>query len=283
MRILIVGCGYVGLPLGEILARRGHEVHAVRRTAIALAGIENTGLRPHATDITRREQLDSLPGPFDWVINTVSSSRGNTAAHRAVFVDGTRHLLDWLNGSATRLVFTSSTSVYEQTNGAWVDEESLDEPEGDTGQNLALAEELFLESSQGATILRVAGIYGPGRGYLYRQFLKDEAVMDGERWLNMIHRDDVINAILCAMKNEPSIYNVTDDEPVTQRKFFAWLAELLNKPMPPSGTPASSSKRKRTNKRVANGRLKALGWTLRYPTFREGYSVLHAVESADTE
>ena len=78
------------------------------------------------------------------------------------------------------------------------------------------------------------------------------------------------------------IYNVADDEPVTQHDFFAWLSELLGKPMPPAGSRAPG-KRARTHKRVANGRLRALGWQLKYPTFREGYSALRAAESANAK
>jgi nucleoside-diphosphate-sugar epimerase len=270
MKILIIGCGYVGLPLGQALARAGHEVHGVRRTDFTAEGIT-----PHTIDITAPNAFDALPRDFDWVINTVSSARGDTETHRAVFVDGTKNLLDWLDDSSARVLFTSSTSVYPQTDGDWVDETSRAKPEGGTAQNLARAEELFLNAPQAATVLRVAGIYGPERGYLFRQFLKGEAVLTegGARWMNMIHRDDVMSAILSAMELPPSIYNVADDEPVTQRAFFDWLAMRLSKPMPPE-SEAVSRKRVATSKRVRNAKLKETGWQLRFPTFREGYESL---------
>ena len=270
MKILIIGCGYVGLPLGQALASAGHEVHGVRRTDFAAEGIT-----PHPIDITAANAFDGLPRDFDWVINTVSSARGDAEVHRAVFVDGAKNLLDWLGDSSARVLFTSSTSVYPQTDGDWVDETSPANPEGGTAQNLAQAEELFLNAPQAATVLRVAGIYGPQRGYLFRQFLKGEAVLTkgGTRWINMIHRDDVVSAILAAMDLTPSIYNVADDEPVTQRAFFEWLAKRLDKPMPPEGESVSR-KRVATNKRVHNAKLKAAGWQLRFPTFREGYEKL---------
>lgn len=271
MRVLIIGCGYVGLPLGQALAARGYTVHGVRRSAFTAEGII-----PHAADLTQPGALEALPCDFDWVINTISSSRGNAEAHRAVFLDGTRNLLNWLGNSPARLLFTSSTSVYPQTGGEWVDEESPDEPASGTGATLALTEELFLEAATPATVLRVAGIYGPERGYLFRQFMKGEAVMTGpERWLNMIHRDDVISAILTALEIEPGIYNVADDEPVTQQAFFAWLAEQTGRPLPPVGE-AGPRKRAITNKRVRNARLKAAGWQLKIPTYREGFGALLA-------
>lgn len=270
MRVLVIGCGYVGLPFAQALARLGHEVHGTRRSAFA-----DDIVTPHCLDVTDRRSFDALPREWDWIVYTPSSSRGDAAVHQAVFVDGTRNLLNWLDTESPRLLFTSSTSVYPQTDGGWVDEESPDEPTDGTGANLAVAEELFLDSGRAATLLRVAGIYGPGRGYLYRQFLKDEAVMtgDGTRWINMIHRDDVVGALLAALTLEPGIYNAADDEPVTQRAFFEWLAEQLGKPMPPEG---ESQKRKRavTHKRVSNAKLKAAGWSLKYPNFRDGYGAL---------
>ena len=270
MRILIIGCGYIGLPLGKTLAGLEHEVHGIRRSKFSAQDITT-----HALDITQHGALDGLPNNFDWVINTVSSSRGDLEAHRAVFVNGTRHLLDWLGESSTHLLFTSSTSVYGQLDGSWVDEHSATKPNGGTGVHLLETEEMLLTSPQPATVLRVAGIYGPGRGFLFRSFVNGESVPSGgdKRWLNMIHRDDVISAILTTMKLEPGIYNVADDEPITQRAFLEWLVNRLGKPMPPEGEKAPS-KRTVTNKRVRNTKLKAVGWMLRFPTFREGYEAL---------
>lgn len=272
MRVLIVGCGYVGLPLGVALREVGDEVHGVRRGdggELAAAGIV-----AHSADITRCEDLDRLPGGFDWVVHSVSSSRGSVADHREVFVEGTRNLLDWLGG-AKRLVFTSSTGVYGQVNGEAVDEDAATQPAGETGRALLEAEGMVRDA--GGMVVRVSGIYGPGRGFLYRQFLKGEAVMtgDGGRWLNMVHRDDVVGGVVMALMHGEAgtVYNLTDDEPVRERDFFAWLAEALGQELPPSGE-ASSGKRARTSKRVLNGRLKGLGWGLRFPTFREGYAAL---------
>jgi len=130
-------------------------------------------------------------------------------------------------------------------------------------------------------ILRLAGIYGPGRGHWFKQFLRGEARLegDGSRYLNMIHRDDVVGAIIAALQGGapvPSVYNVVDNEPVSQRDFFAWLAGQLGKPLPPSVPADAEANRKRgvTNKRVSNQRLKKmLGYQFKYPTFRQGYAV----------
>jgi nucleoside-diphosphate-sugar epimerase len=128
-------------------------------------------------------------------------------------------------------------------------------------------------------ILRLAGIYGPGRGYWFRQYLKNEARIEGDggRILNMIHRDDVVGAIIAALKSgrPGEVYNVVDNEPVTQRAFFHWLSGALAGELPPSVAEDPGAVRKRgvTNKRVSNERLKMeLGYQFKYPTFREGYS-----------
>ena len=130
-----------------------------------------------------------------------------------------------------------------------------------------------------AVILRVAGIYGPDRGHWFKQFLKDEARIegDGSRFLNMIHRDDLVGCIIAALKNGRAgeIYNAVDDEPVSQVNFFQWLAEELGKDPPPSvpENPEANRKRGVTNKRVSNRKLKMeLGYQFKYPNFRIGYS-----------
>jgi nucleoside-diphosphate-sugar epimerase len=284
VRVLIVGCGYVGLPLGAELARRGHEVFGLRRTADGAGELRSAGLTPVVADVTRPQSLRMLPGPFDWVVNTVSSSKGGAEVYRAVYVEGTRNLLAWLAGSRVRkFIHTSSTSVYAQVDGSVVTEESPAEPQAETGRLLVETEQLLLaavrERNFPAVVLRVAGIYGAGRGHLFRQFLRDEARIggDGSRRLNMIHRDDVVGAAMAALeRGEPGrIYNVADDEPVSQLAFFHWLSEQLRKPLPPYAGPDELEKRKRgeTNKRVSNRRLREeLGWVPRYPSFREGYA-----------
>ena len=283
MRVLIVGCGYVGLPLGAELARRGHTVLGLRRTSGGAEELQAAGLIPVVGDVTRPATLRALPGPFDWVVNTVSSSKGGPEVYRAVYVDGTRHLIEWLAGTPPRkFVHTSSTSVYAQTDGGEVTEESLAQPATETSQLLVEAENLLRAAARErgfpAVVLRVAGIYGPERGFLFQQYLRDEARLsgDGARLLNMIHRDDVVGAAIAALeRGEPGrIYNVADDEPVSQRAFFEWLSEKLRKPMPPPADESAAPNRKRgvTNKRVSNRRLREeLGYGLRFPTFREGY------------
>jgi nucleoside-diphosphate-sugar epimerase len=283
MRVLIIGCGYVGLPLGKELVRLGHEVYGVRRSEAANAEMTAAGIRPVNVDISKAEELAKLPGPFDWVVNLVSSSKGGVEEYREAYLNGTKNLIDWLQSAPPKkYVYTSSTSVYGQTDGAPVKETAPTNPASETSKLLVETEKLLLTAAQekklAAVILRVAGIYGPDRGHLFLQYLNNEAKLDGtgERWLNMIHVDDVAGCIIAALKSGRAgeIYNAVDDEPVQQIHFFRWLSESLGKWMPPTDeNPSKERKRGVTNKRVQNRRLKMeLGYQFKHPTYRQGYT-----------
>jgi nucleoside-diphosphate-sugar epimerase len=284
MRVLIIGCGYVGLPLGAELVRLGHEVFGLNRSPDRAPELRARGIQPLVGDITRPETLAALPPRWDWVVNTVSSSKGGVEDYHRVYVQGTRHLLQWLAASPPRkYACAGSTSVYGQTDGSLVKETSPAEPADGLGRTLLAAEQLLLEAARdtqfSAVILRVAGIYGPGRGHLFLQYLKDGARITGrgERLLNMIHRDDVVNCLVAALRSGRAgeIYNAVDDEPVPEIHFFRWLSETLGKNMPPFEVAGEAPARKRalTNKKVSNRKLRMeLGCQLRYPTFRQGYS-----------
>ena len=294
MRVLIIGCGYVGIPLGAELARLGHEVFGLRRSPNSNEELKAAGITPLVTDISDREQLEKLPRDFDWVVNTVSSTKGGAAEYEQVYLNGTRNVIDWLTARPPKkFVYTSSTSVYGQTDGSLVKESSPAEPQSETSRILIQTEQLLINAAQRgnfpAVILRVAGIYGPERGHLFLQYLRNEAKISGqgERLINMIHRDDLIGAIIAALKSGRAgeIYNAVDDEPVAQIHFFRWLSETLGKYMPPFATEAESTERKRglTQKKVSNRKLKMeMGYQFKYPTFRQGYTAeIKRLEDAD--
>jgi nucleoside-diphosphate-sugar epimerase len=284
MRVLIIGCGYAGLPLGAELVRLGHEVFGLTRSTDRHTALRERGINPIAADITQADALQRIPPAFDWVVHTAASNRGGEEEFRQVYVEGMRHILQWLEGAPPKkFVYTSSTSVYGQDDGSLVKESSPAEPQSELGRILVQAEQLLLDAFGArqfpAVILRVAGIYGPGRGHLFLQFLKDQARIAGQggRIVNMIHRDDVGACILAALKNgrPGEIYNACDDEPVPQVHFFRWLSETLGKNMPPFVAEGATGAGKRvvTNKKISNRRLRMeLGCVLRYPTFRQGYT-----------
>jgi nucleoside-diphosphate-sugar epimerase len=285
MRVLIVGCGYVGLPLGEELARQGHKVFGLRRSASAADILKAAGIAPFHADITRPETLTRLPRDFDWVVNCAASAGGGVEEYRRLYLEGTLNLIERLLASPLqKYVYTSSTSVYGQDDGSLVTESDPVSPPTETSRVLLETENSLRVAALGknfpAVVLRVGGIYGPDRGFWFKQFLNGEARIagTGERYLNMIHRDDVVGCIIAALTNgKPGeIYNAVDDEPVRQLDFFAWLAGQLGKELPPSTRAVRSDARKRgaSNKKVSNARLKQqLRYRFKYQTFREGYAV----------
>ena len=284
MRALIVGCGYVGLSLGAELVKQGHEVFGLRRSTGAEADLKSAGIKPLTGDITKAEQLAQLPGGYDWVVNCVSASGGGADEYRQVYLQGMRNLVEWLGAAPPKkFVYTSSTSVYGQNDGSLVKESSPTEPAVETGRILVETERVLLAAARErkfpAVILRLAGIYGPDRGYWFKQYLANEARIEGNgaRILNMIHRDDAAGAIIAALKSgrPGEVYNAVDDEPVSQLGFFQWLSGPLGKELPPSAPDDPEAVRKRgvTNKKVSNRRLKMeLGYQFKYPTFRQGYT-----------
>jgi nucleoside-diphosphate-sugar epimerase len=293
MRVLIVGCGYVGVPLGAELVRLGHEVFGLRRNPAAENELKAAGIQPLFGDVTKPDELKNLPRDFDWVVNCVAAG-GDAENYREIYLNGTKNLIEWLAcgdeaqrrpapNPPKKFVYTSSTSVYAQNDGSQVKESSPTEPAAETSKILVETEKVLLDAAAQrkfpAVILRVAGIYGPDRGHWFKQFLKDTAHLegDGARFLNMIHRDDLIGCIIAALKNGRAgeIYNAADDEPVSQLHFFQWLAQAVDKPLPPSApeNPGENRRRGATNKRVSNRKLKMeLGHQFKYPNFRIGYS-----------
>src|SRR5215469_10035241 len=144
MNCLIVGCGYVGLPLGRELVRLGHEVFGLRRHASRENELKTAGIRPLIADITRPETLVKLPHKFDWIVNCVASRGGRVEDYRQTYLQGTSHLLEWLAaGPPPKLLYTSSTSVYGQTDGSWVNETSPTEPLAETAKILVETEKLL--------------------------------------------------------------------------------------------------------------------------------------------
>jgi nucleoside-diphosphate-sugar epimerase len=286
MKVLIVGCGYVGSALGAELVRAGHDVFGLRRTRERDAELVGAGIHPLAADIRSPEALAVLDSAYDWVVQCVSASGGQARDYQEVYVEGTRNLITWLSAAPpSRFVYTSSTGVYGQLDGSLVDESSSTNPSTETGRILLKAEEYLLDEARRTgfpvIILRVAGIYGPGRAYWLEQLLAGTASVDGagERVLNMVHQQDVAGAIQVALERGRTgrVYNVVDDEPVTQRTFLDWLAGHLGRPSPPTaeGPGSDRGKRGQTSKRVSNRRLRQeLAYKLRFPTFREGYAAL---------
>ncbi|SDM10589.1 Nucleoside-diphosphate-sugar epimerase [Halogranum gelatinilyticum] len=286
MRVGILGCGYVGLELGRQLTDAGHDVVGVRRSDEGLAAIEDAGFEAVRADVTEPDSLDAVPD-VDWLVFAASSGgRGADAAQR-VFVDG---LTTAIEGFASRenpperLVYTSSTGVYGDHGGDFVDESTPLEPTTDKTRVLVEAERVAREVAADhgieGTVARFAGLYGPDRYRLSRYI--DGPVTEG--YLNMVHREDAAGAVAYLLTEDLArgeVVMVVDDEPVDKWAFADWLADECGVPEPEKRTneerlaagDLSEAARRRilTSKRCSNEKLRDLGYEFRYPTFREGY------------
>jgi len=267
-RILIAGCGYVGKAAADLFYGQRWEVEGWTASAQSAARLANQPYPVRSVDITDPEAISAASGEFDVIVQCVSTSGGESEAYRRVYLEGARNLIERFAGA--RFLFTSSTSVYAQTDGAVVDEASPAEPAHEKGKILRETEELVLET--GGVVARLGGIHGPGRSFFLSKFLSGTAVMDPaeQRFVNQVHRDDIVSAFLLlveqAAAGEGQIFNVVGDRPILAREAYEWLSGQLGRALPTSG-PAAPRKRGRSNKQVSNAKLRALGWEPRYPTF----------------
>lgn len=259
MRLLLIGHGYLGASIARMFRAAGWEVRS-----FSLSGGEGS----LACDVADRAAVDHLPAA-DFIIHCAASGRGGAEAYQHVYVNGCRNLTEKF--PSVPFLFTSSTSVYSQTDGSVVTEESPTEPDRETGRLLLEAERVTLDA--GGVVARLAGIYGPGRSVILRKFLLGEAMIeeDGRRYLNQIHRDDAARAILHLSANyvRSGVFNVSDSNPLTQFECYQKLSEIFNRPLPPSGPRDLERKRGWTHKRVSNGKLVASGWLPQFPCFAD--------------
>jgi len=223
--------------------------------------------------LTDRESFNTPPAAFDHVFYTASADRRDEDHYRSVYVDGLRDLLGALRDGdcpLQRVIFTSSTAVYGQGEGEWVDESSAATPSRFNGRILLEAEAIVREAPETGINLRLSGIYGPGRTRLVRKVQEGEATATGS-WTNRIHVEDCAGALhhLMRLENPQDLYLGSDDEPVTTANVVTWLSAELGVPAPPAA-PTENQPR-RLNKRCRNTRLRETGYQFQYPSFREGY------------
>jgi nucleoside-diphosphate-sugar epimerase len=272
-RVLIAGCGYVGRALGRRLAAEGIETWGLRRSR---EGLE-PDIRPIAADLADPATLRNLPPDLDGVVYAASAGGSTPEAYEAAYVRGLKNLLDVV--TPRRLIFVSSTAVFGDRQGAWTDEESPAEPDHFSGRILLDAERIALGGPIPIVVLRLGGIYGPGRERLIREVAEGCATRPAEPlFTNRIHRDDAAGAIahLLTLDRPEPVYLGVDSEPADLGAVYAWIAAWLGRPEPvPAATP-TEGRLARGSKRCSNARLVASGYSFRYPTFREGYGELLA-------
>lgn len=274
-RVLIAGCGRLGIALGAQLRAREDEVFGLRRAGGALPH----GIQPLQGDLVRADGIGDLPPGLDAVVYTAAAVGSDEASYRRAYVDGPRNLLAALEAQRQdprRLVFVSSTAVYGQQGGEWVDEASPTEPASFRGRILLEGERLFASGPVPSVAARLAGIYGPGRTWLIdavRAGRISPRREDPPVYTNRMHEADCAGMLahLLALESPDPVYLGVDDEPAPRSEVAAWIAEQLGLDLSDvAPTPAHRD----GNKRCSNARLKASGYRLRYPTFREGYAEL---------
>lgn len=270
MRVLIAGCGYVGARAGTELVARGHPVWGLRRSAGDLPG----GITPIRADLLEGDMAPKLPR-VEAVVFALSADGRTPEAYRAAYVTALANLLGALPEPPERLIYVSSTAVYGDAGGGWVDEETPEKPGDFRGRILLEGEALAREEGGRGVVLRLGGIYGPGRTRLLERVRSGEArCPDGDPvWSNRVHRDDAAGALIHLLEHpDPApVYLGVDDEPAPLCDVYRFVAGLIGAPEP---EPETGLRRDRANKRCSNARLRKSGLELRYPTYREGYRAM---------
>ena len=273
-KILIIGCGDIGGALAGILQKEGHDVTGVKRTALQKEYEYNA----KQLDVSDRKAVDDMSFDYDQILYILSPSDGSIAAYRSVFGVGVANILRAckLQGVAAAITFVSSTRVYAQQRGEWVDEVSNTEPIEERGLYLLGAEKQFLSFNEKTTIVRFSGIYGRSN-YLLNQ-LKSGAPIQKEPvyYTNRIHRDDCIGVLQYILNKKDmgdkmyGVFIATDNDPASKWEVGCYLAELIGLDAP---TPLLLDNASKANKRITNKRLTNAGYVFKYPSYREGYKV----------
>ncbi len=288
--LVIFGCGYIGSAVARVAVAQGARVTALTRNPDKASALCESGVSEVVVaDLATADWHRSIPAGADFVLNSVSSGGCGIEGYRNSYAGGMRSILAWATQLARpigTLVYTSSTSVYPQGGGVTVDE-SADVAGTTAAGEFLLDAENQLRGTPASTIgrrivLRLAGIYGPGRHHLLDQLRAGAETMGGgTHRLNLAHRDDIVAAILaCLTAPEAAtagVFNVADDAPAAKEEVIRWLAGRLGRPVPRFETVASPRRggEPAPDRIISNARLKGLlGWQPRYPSFREGYENL---------
>jgi nucleoside-diphosphate-sugar epimerase len=273
-KILIIGCGAIGTQLAHVLSAKGHQVTGLKRNP---PKADTGNVDYFKADITLPSDLDHLPTDFDILYFILSPDGRNEESYRDIYESGLNNLLNKfsLAGSSPQWIFVSSTSVYGQSQGEWVDEDSITQPDNATSLLIRQAEQKLMDSDVNNIVVRFSGIYGPGREYLLRMAMQAPAIQQNPPYFtNRIHEQDCIGVLTFLLECRltgvvlQQCYLASDDDPAPLWEVMSWLAEHL-KCQPPTVKSVDNSCV--MNKRCNNQRLKALGYKFRYPGFKDGY------------
>jgi nucleoside-diphosphate-sugar epimerase len=273
MRIFVAGTGFSGSRIARALAASGHEVYGLNRSG----RLEEPGaVRMVAGDVLDANTLCPLRDlpPMDAMVSALSAGGvRDPDAYRKLYVEGPARIVASLNWAASvRVWLLGSTGVYGENGGGWVDEETPAEPLHRSGQVQLEAEAALRGAVDHLSVLRLSGLYGPGRTRLIRQALRRRPFLKPDVWANQIHVDDVAGAV-CFLAEQclfPEVLLVSDDRPALRQEIFSWVRERTEFPEGLYDEDHPRSARDRGNKRVLNQRLRTLGYRMRHPDFRSG-------------
>ena len=274
---MIVGCGDVGSRLATQLLSVGWQVYGLRRSIDRLP----EGVIGVAGDLFSEACPANWPtGQIDYLVYSAAATNHDEAGYQAAYVEGLKHTLNWLKQHGQqpkRLLFVSSSGVYVQQGGEWVDETSPAEATNYSGRIMLQAEQVALHSNLPASVVRLTGIYGPGRERLLGQVRQGYRVaVDPPLYGNRIHADDAAGLLAFLLKADQQgealddCYIGVDNEPAPLAEVVNWLRERLGV----TEWADEASVRRAGSKRCSNARAKALGWEPRYSSFREGYAAI---------
>lgn len=270
-RVLLIGCGDLGQRVARRFLARGDHVYALRRHP----PVDDGGIQWLQGDITRADTLPALPAGITRLIHVPAPGARDADVYRGVFVDGLRNVLDALDTTQLkRVVFVSSSAVYGEHHGDWVDEDTPPAPQGFNGRVLLEAEAALAARGLSSTSIRLAGLYGPGRLQLIERLRSGAAgaPRQPEHWANRMHIDDAASAVfhLALLPEVAPVYVGCDDTPLPLHVLYAELASMAGAPEPRDGpAPANVG-----SKKLSNARLRASGFTLQWPDSRQGYAAL---------
>lgn len=271
-RILIVGAGDIGGHLAGELAKAHHQVFGLRRSDKHIA----EGVEPVRADVSDPETLFDLPTEIDVVVYSVASPVFSKEGYHTYYYKGLRNVLRAVRPmNPKRVIFVSSSSVYHQMGGEWVDEHSETTPTSFAGKEMLAAEQALIKDKLPGTVVRLTGVYGPGRNRMIEQ-AKQGGHCDPEPpvWTNRIHRDDCVGILQTLVEkalNDESLedlYLASDDEPATLFDVLEWMKDRIGDVEDDHDLPEAT---RRANRRCSNKRIKGLGYRLKYPNFRSGY------------
>jgi nucleoside-diphosphate-sugar epimerase len=276
-KILIIGCGALGHELAVQLAEAGHDVTGLKRNPPPEC---NEKLKYFRADITVPQDLEGLATDFDHLFFIVSADSRNESSYHDIYEIGINNLINKFgqSNSVAPWIFVSSTSVYGQRLGEWIDEYSPTIPDKVTSHKIVAAEQRLIVLNPNNVVVRFSGIYGPGREYLLRMAKQAPSIQkDPPYYTNRIHQSDCVAVLKFLLEQRlagislEQCYLASDDDPAPLWDVISWMTEKMHCNPPLAKIPGQDDG---MNKRCRNDKLKKLGFKFKYPDYKAGYSEL---------